>query len=1281
MAALSGIMLVVSARTFIWHSLVIVLSSFAPQAVRRRVGWLNQKIHRWDALNIIIVTVLTVFFNLALAVIAGVCVAAISFAWDVSQKFRVESTEYMRVVRFRGGKTGRRGKGQEEDKDKDPHENKEGEEGDEDDDRAGTEAEAGTPKSLQAMQIKLPLTKSRLAILNSRAPFIDFPFPPRPPSEDSSSVAGGDAPPLPHPLPLPHSRAPLSLSASLSRKPAQAHSHPSPQVFENEEGRDRGTVALEMQGHRGGDGDVLPSRKDSKVSLGSFSGSAQGGGVLPSQQQQPPLRPQISSLSQSMSPTANPWGEDVKGSPATGSASLPLPLGASRGKIPLGSNEREDAASSCGGGARKGGKEECDEREREKEEEETARVQKSVMTSLSAAADALRSAAPPCALCEETPDGRRVVRTKYYQVQGPVFYGTSHMLDACFDVQNDPLNVVLVLRNSSLCDYSALETINQLKMRYQRAGKILRIKGLTQECVKMAVKANHLLRHVDLDLMEVELPPAPHMFASVVDQIDVPAEGLGGLSHTPGRDGEGGAEQCHGAALASAAWGLHASATSAATSAAGMGGRPNGGTGSYYKEEGGQGTHAGGPWHVNNRGVHFPSLVPEDDVESLVSISRSLSRTHFPGPGGLGPPPQAQQGASGLWPGGKRPPPPPPLPRGGAGTAGGGGCGASSVQCGEVRSPALRPLNPYPPHPTASSLSPSRRSLGEGGGQPQGSPLHMMHIPVAAGEGGQAGHTRHAGGRGGNRGSTAEQPPGQGQRPVLHLAAGPQQQQQSHGTPSSVSPFFGAGTGAPLGQGGLGGKPQAQQSPGSGPVPIFSSPGGAGVSGGGGGELYEDDEGNTKVIHPACQVNENIFLNMNDHTVSDSKQTLVWRRANSSAQQQPPTPSPHPPDSSSDLHEAASQEGGAIPVGSPVLSSSDPIRTQQGPGGTGWPPHLQLTSATFPPPSPELGLGPVYVPARAVLQAATAPGGIGDEERRATRQQGRAKAKPKPKPKAKQQQQQKEKNLKGAPLAGRPVSSAAAADTNPVAMDQVNKQSPEILPASPAISNLSTAQIPTQAHPSNLSQQRPSADLFRDRTRAPLPDAVTLAALAMHQQHQQQALREQQRGQGSQQAGNLSVSSDRVPAHSPLALPPAELASPLYPLVPPVFSLSSEDSKELREASLAVSAGQPQQRQAVPVSGCSSGPALPLPILLVAQANTAQEGGGIPPVLLPVPAGPGPARVPSSSSVEGRQQREESGSSLSVSGLTRLSAFFSSVQKEREGEEEQRGDLEQGVDG
>jgi SulP family sulfate permease len=76
LAALIGVMFVVAAQTFNWKSLRT-----------------TAKIPKHDTMVMIVVTLVTVLTNLAVAVVAGIVIAALVFAWDHALQLEVEITE------------------------------------------------------------------------------------------------------------------------------------------------------------------------------------------------------------------------------------------------------------------------------------------------------------------------------------------------------------------------------------------------------------------------------------------------------------------------------------------------------------------------------------------------------------------------------------------------------------------------------------------------------------------------------------------------------------------------------------------------------------------------------------------------------------------------------------------------------------------------------------------------------------------------------------------------------------------------------------------------------------------------------------------------------------------------------------------------------------------------------------------------------------------------------------------------------------------------------------
>lgn len=95
-SALAGVMFNVVYHTFEWTSLKIVMISFMPESVRHRFLSVEQcacKIRQADAFVIVLVTLVTLFTDLAIAVACGVVFSCLMFAWDCSDLIKVTAQE------------------------------------------------------------------------------------------------------------------------------------------------------------------------------------------------------------------------------------------------------------------------------------------------------------------------------------------------------------------------------------------------------------------------------------------------------------------------------------------------------------------------------------------------------------------------------------------------------------------------------------------------------------------------------------------------------------------------------------------------------------------------------------------------------------------------------------------------------------------------------------------------------------------------------------------------------------------------------------------------------------------------------------------------------------------------------------------------------------------------------------------------------------------------------------------------------------------------------------
>mmetsp|Transcript_1983 Transcript_1983/g.2693 ORF Transcript_1983/g.2693 Transcript_1983/m.2693 type:complete len:620 (+) Transcript_1983:113-1972(+) len=71
---------------------------------------------------------------------------------------------------------------------------------------------------------------------------------------------------------------------------------------------------------------------------------------------------------------------------------------------------------------------------------------------------------------------------KCYNINGPLFFGSTTQFSNLFDVKNDPTDIVIDFTNSRVMDHSALETINTIADRYGEVGKKVHLRHLSNDC-------------------------------------------------------------------------------------------------------------------------------------------------------------------------------------------------------------------------------------------------------------------------------------------------------------------------------------------------------------------------------------------------------------------------------------------------------------------------------------------------------------------------------------------------------------------------------------------------------------------------------------------------------------------------------------------------------------------------------------------------------------------------------------------------------------------------------
>ncbi|WP_425074031.1 SulP family inorganic anion transporter [Sagittula sp. S175] len=93
-----------------------------------------------------------------------------------------------------------------------------------------------------------------------------------------------------------------------------------------------------------------------------------------------------------------------------------------------------------------------------------------------------------------TPEGAKV-----YQVQGPLFFGSSDGFIELFQVEDDPSLVVVDFADSRVVDQSALQAIEAVAAKYDALGKQVQLRHLSRDCHRLLSKAGHLMIDSDDD--------------------------------------------------------------------------------------------------------------------------------------------------------------------------------------------------------------------------------------------------------------------------------------------------------------------------------------------------------------------------------------------------------------------------------------------------------------------------------------------------------------------------------------------------------------------------------------------------------------------------------------------------------------------------------------------------------------------------------------------------------------------------------------------------------------
>ena len=93
-----------------------------------------------------------------------------------------------------------------------------------------------------------------------------------------------------------------------------------------------------------------------------------------------------------------------------------------------------------------------------------------------------------------TEDGAKV-----YEIQGPLFFGSTDGFIELFHIDDDPQVVIVDFAASRVVDQSALQAIEAVAGKYGAAGKELKLRHLSRDCHELLTKAGHLMVDSDDD--------------------------------------------------------------------------------------------------------------------------------------------------------------------------------------------------------------------------------------------------------------------------------------------------------------------------------------------------------------------------------------------------------------------------------------------------------------------------------------------------------------------------------------------------------------------------------------------------------------------------------------------------------------------------------------------------------------------------------------------------------------------------------------------------------------
>ena len=88
---------------------------------------------------------------------------------------------------------------------------------------------------------------------------------------------------------------------------------------------------------------------------------------------------------------------------------------------------------------------------------------------------------------------------KVYEIEGPLFFGSTQSFKEIFNIKEDPKLVILDFAKSRVVDQSALKAIEDIAIRYEKTNRKIKLRHLSKDCHKLLTNAGQLIVDKDND--------------------------------------------------------------------------------------------------------------------------------------------------------------------------------------------------------------------------------------------------------------------------------------------------------------------------------------------------------------------------------------------------------------------------------------------------------------------------------------------------------------------------------------------------------------------------------------------------------------------------------------------------------------------------------------------------------------------------------------------------------------------------------------------------------------